>query len=94
MKKRIAFVLVILTFLLTSCLTTGSGLRRDIVSEPDKISGTYDLILIGGVHANDPDRIVIYDIPGDGYEFKPITEPSDQRIETGKDLFACHQIRQ
>ena len=75
MKKRIVFILVILAFLFTSCLTTGSGLRRDIVSEPAKISGSYDLILIGGAHANDPDRIAIYDIPGDGYEFKPITEP-------------------
>jgi hypothetical protein len=75
MKKRITFALVILTFFLTSCMAATSSLRRDNLSEPEKISGSYDLILIGGAHANDPDRIAIYDIPGDGYEFQPVTEP-------------------
>ena len=74
MKKHIAFGLVILSFLLTSCLTTSSGLRRDLLSEPEKLAGTYDLILIGGAYPDDPERIVIYDIPGDGYEFQPTTE--------------------
>jgi hypothetical protein len=74
MKNHITFILIILTFLLTSCLTTGSSLHRDLITEPTKIAGNYDLILIGGAHANDPDRIAIYDIPGDGYEFKPVTE--------------------
>jgi predicted small secreted protein len=75
MKNHLTFILIILSFLFTSCVTTSSGLRRDIVSEPETISGSYDLILIGGAHANDPDRIAIYDIPGDGYEFQPVTEP-------------------
>jgi len=74
MKKRIAFGLVILAFLTTSCLTTSSGLRRDLLPEPEKLDGTYDLILIGGAYPDDPERIIIYDIPGDGYEFQPVTE--------------------
>jgi predicted small secreted protein len=74
MKKHLTFILIVLAFLLTSCLTLSPGLRRDIVTEPAKITGTYDLILVGGVYADDPDRIAIYDIPGDGYEFQPVTE--------------------
>ena len=74
MKNHLTFILIIFSFLLTSCLTISPGLRRDIVTEPENISGSYDLILIGGAYADDPDRIAIYDIPGDGYEFKPVTE--------------------
>ena len=74
MRKQIALVFIILTLLLTSCLIGTSGLDRDLLSEPESISGTYDLILIGGAYAYDPDRVAILDIPGDGYEFKPVTE--------------------
>jgi hypothetical protein len=74
MKKHLTFILVILSFLLTSCLTYTPGLHRGIATEPEKITGTYDLILIGGAYADDPDRIAIFDIPGDDYEFQPVTE--------------------
>lgn len=75
MKKLIPFILAILPFLLTSCLAGTSGLSQNVLPEPEKITGTYDLIMIGGAYSDDPDRIVIFDIPGDGYEFEPITEP-------------------
>ena len=74
MKKHLTFILIILSFLLTSCLAISPGLQRDLITEPANITGTYDLILIGGAYADDPDRIAIYDIPGDGYEFQPVTE--------------------
>jgi hypothetical protein len=100
MKKHTAFILVFLTFFLTSCLTTTSRMHWDLMNEPDKISGTYDLILIGGAYNDDPDRIAIFDVPGDGYEFKPVTEEyrvkripglSDQEALTkAKDFFAEH----
>jgi hypothetical protein len=100
MKKRIVFVLTILAFLSTSCLTSSSGLRRDLVPEPAKIGGTYDLILIGGAYADDPDRIVIFDIPGDGYEFQPVTEPyrvkripalsAQEALEKATEFFSEH----
>ena len=100
MKWRITSILIFLTFFLTSCLAGTAGLNRDILSGPEKISGTYDLILIGGTFPDDPDRLVIFDIPGDGHEFQPVTDkfrikripglPAQAALEKTRGFFSEH----
>jgi hypothetical protein len=54
------------------------NLGRDIVA-PDSVTGSYNLILVGGTFAADAERLVILDVETDGYSFRPVTGPG--RVE-------------
>ena len=50
------------------------NLSLDIVA-PDSVTGSYNLILVGGTFAADAERIVILDVETDDYSFRPVTGP-------------------
>lgn len=72
-----------LTLIISCLLASGCApltMERDLVTDRDSISGTYNLVQVGGTFGSDAERIVILDIEGDGYSFRPVTGPG--RVKT------------
>ena len=82
---------------LVSCSSFNLG--RDIVA-PDSVTGSYNLILVGGTFGADAERIVILDVETDGYSFRPVTGPgrvknfpgmsSDTALKKAEEFFSSH----
>ena len=69
--KNLLPVLFVLLFT-AACSTL--NLAQTIV-EPETITGTYNLIQVGGTFAADAERVVILDVESDDYTFRPSTGP-------------------
>ncbi|MEN8135079.1 MAG: hypothetical protein ABFS18_06025 [Thermodesulfobacteriota bacterium] len=75
------------------------NLGRDIVA-PDSVTGSYNLILVGGTFGADAERIVILDVETDGYSFRPVTGPGrvknfpgmsgEAALKKAEDFFSSH----
>ena len=48
------------------------GLTRNDVAVPGEIPGVFTLLLAGASYDNDPERVAILDLEGDGYTFQPV----------------------
>ena len=92
-----------LTAIIGCLLASGCAslnLERDIVPDRSSISGTYNLIQIGGTFGSDAERIVILDIEGDDYSFRPVTGPGRVKnfpgikgaaaLQRAEEFFASH----
>jgi hypothetical protein len=51
------------------------NLERDLITDRNSLTGTYNLIQVGGTFGRDAERIVILGIEGDYYFFQPLTGP-------------------
>ena len=71
MKNYLPVLLSIL-LLTSSCATL--NLAQNIV-EPENVTGTYNMIQVGGTFAADAERVVILDVETDDYSFRPSTGP-------------------
>lgn len=70
MKNYLPLLLILL--ITASCSTLNPA--RNIV-DPNSITGTYNLIQVGGTFAADAERVVILDVETDDYSFRPVTGP-------------------
>jgi hypothetical protein len=68
-----------------------AGMDRELVMEKDAISGTYNLIQVGGTFSRDAERIVILDREDDAYSFRPVTGPG--RVRNFPGIEAAEALR-
>jgi hypothetical protein len=85
MKKS---VMILGCWLLTSGCA-GLNVEREIVTDRRQLAGTYNLIQVGGTFGNDAERVVILDIEGDAYSFRPVTGPGRVKNFTGLKVAAA-----
>ena len=64
---------IIFVMLLTSSCST-LNLAQNVV-EPNSITGTYNMVQVGGTFPADAERVVILDVETDDYSFRPVTHP-------------------
>jgi len=60
-------------------------MQRDLVTDKESITGTFNMIQVGGTFGSDAERLVILDIEDDGYTFDPITGPGRVKNFPGTD---------
>lgn len=69
---RMLSILVVLLLLWSAGVGSAAGLSRGEVATPREIPGVFTLLLAGASYDNDPERVAILDLEGDGYVFQPV----------------------
>jgi len=95
MKKYLPFLFILLTTSACSTLNLGQN-----IVEPATITGTYNMIQVGGTFAADAERVVILDVETDDYSFRPSTGPgrvknfpgtsAEEALERTEDFFSTN----
>jgi hypothetical protein len=73
MRRLTKIYLISLLLVGLAASACAMNLNRQLVAEPEKLSGSYTVVLVGGTFAADAERIAILDLEGDGYNFQPVT---------------------
>ena len=81
---------VLFSILLLTAACSTLNLGQNIVA-PETITGTYNLIAVGGTFAADAERVVILDVETDDYSFRPVTGPG--RVKNFPGLSAAEALK-
>lgn len=76
--RMLFWVLLIMLFCSVGSVSAADLSRKDVAA-PGEIPGVFTLILAGATYDNDPERVAILDLEGDGYSFQPVM--TDYRVK-------------
>ena len=81
--KRLGMGASILACLLVAGGCASGRMDRELIMDREGVTGSFDMIRVGGTFADDAERIVILDIEDDPYSFRPVAGPGRVRQSPG-----------
>ncbi len=81
--KSLGMDAVILGCLLVAGGCAPGRMDRELIMDREGVSGSFNMIRVGGTFADDADRIVILDFEDDAYFFNPVAGPGRVRQSPG-----------